>query len=214
MISTVFIFYTSFSGPLELVDWDQYCSQLESWELENINRFKHWQDRCKSLLGKLLLRQALSVFKAPQNIINKIIFTKYGKPYLPGINFNKTYSGNLVVCAISNSCRLGIDVELVRPVELSDFTNVMSQDQLENIRNSDNPYQDFFRLWTVKESAMKADGRGVSVPEVDLLETDFKRIHLHPHTWYLKEMDFAPGYSACLATDKQEFSIEIKEIKF
>ena len=74
----------------------------------------------------------------------------------------------LVVCAVSRDCVIGIDVENIArtldadelapsvfaPAELADFR----RSGLEDRRNR------FFSYWTLKESYIKARGRGLSLP--------------------------------------------------
>ena len=74
---------------------------------------------------------------------NNISYNEYGKPYLKnsGVFFNISHCIGLAVCGIDN-CEIGVDVE--------------------NVRES--PDETFFRVWTLKESFVKAVGIGISYP--------------------------------------------------
>lgn len=91
---------------------------------------------------------------------------QYGKPYVVGrenLHFNLSHSGTKVMCALADR-EVGCDVEKldVFDDELAAF--VMTRQELDYIYS---PKRDvgqremFFRLWTLKESYMKAIGQGI-----------------------------------------------------
>lgn len=114
------------------------------------------------------------------------------KPYLlgaPGISFNISHTRGLAVCAISRRA-VGVDVELVRPFKESLLRRVCSEEErcfvltgrglsAESVAESKTPVgtpsgaagtaqERFFRLWTLKESFVKAVGQGLKFPLKDI----------------------------------------------
>lgn len=88
----------------------------------------------------------------------------YGKPYLayhPDIYFNLSHTLGYVACAISRT-EVGIDVEKVRPYRKVAASKVCTPLEQALITQSKDPNEMFFRLWTLKESIVKAEGTGIN----------------------------------------------------
>ncbi len=91
---------------------------------------------------------------------------RYGKPFLVGagdFHFNLSHSGEWVVCVI-DSAPVGIDIEMIRPVEQDiargffspvEYGDLMAKSEAERLHY-------FFSLWTLKESYIKVLGEGLS----------------------------------------------------
>lgn len=94
--------------------------------------------------------------------------TATGKPYLAGeerLYFNLSHSEGMVMCAISDK-EVGCDVEKQAALDRSLAEYVMQDHELEWIYGSSREQEQqhrFFRLWTLKESYMKATGLGISL---------------------------------------------------
>lgn len=86
-----------------------------------------------------------------------------GKPFLPGKDFHLSiaHSGETVAVAISRS-HVGLDLETERPVDGHALaTRFFSPEEAVFLRDNPDPSL-FFRFWTCREAAVKADGRGLS----------------------------------------------------
>ncbi len=102
-------------------------------------------------------------------------FGAHGKPYLADgtFCFNLSHSGTLAVLAVGES-EIGIDVEKVRPVSESLEKRVCSErEQAYLAKCGAGREEEFFRIWTAKESVMKYDGRGLLLPfrEIEAIPT-------------------------------------------
>lgn len=89
-----------------------------------------------------------------------------GKPYLreySDIFINLSHCRGLAVCAVGGSV-LGIDCEGVRQVKSGVVRRVCTDSETLEIESADDPDLIFTRLWTLKESFVKAVGRGISYP--------------------------------------------------
>lgn len=87
-----------------------------------------------------------------------------GKPRLADrAPFNITHAGDYAVLALAERT-VGVDLERFRPIEwqriAERFFHPLEQDYLSH---SVEPEKDFFRIWTLKESYLKAEGTGFSV---------------------------------------------------
>ncbi|MBO5227240.1 MAG: 4'-phosphopantetheinyl transferase superfamily protein [Ruminococcus sp.] len=90
----------------------------------------------------------------------------HGKPFLsshPHIHINLSHCKGLALCAAGNA-PLGIDCEPVSKMRIGAARRVCAPQETEQLQNSDNPDLLFARIWTLKESFVKAVGRGISYP--------------------------------------------------
>lgn len=122
-------------------------------------------------LGKELLRTGLKDLYGMDSELNDqpvILKEEHGKPYLkdfPHIHYNISHTDGLVACAIGDR-QVGIDVERIRPFRQNILKKVFSdaeRHRMEEIPESERS-QYFFRIWTLKESYLKAAGLGITVP--------------------------------------------------
>jgi 4'-phosphopantetheinyl transferase len=122
----------------------------------------------RSLLGDILARYSIC---KRLGVKNKDLFfdvNEYGKPILlrqDGICFNISHSANWVVCAIDNNT-VGIDVEFIKPIDIKIAERFFSKTECFDLMNEpeDTRIKYFYMLWTLKESYIKAEGKGLSIP--------------------------------------------------
>lgn len=135
---------------------------------ERILRFHRSEDAQRTLLGDILSRYALC---KRFNLQNKdLVFgvNEYGKPLLPGfqdVHFNISHSGPWVACAVDDK-PVGIDVEIIKPMDFKIAERFFSKDEYHSLMTQPEAMKlnYFYRLWTLKESYIKAEGKGLSIP--------------------------------------------------
>lgn len=197
----VYILYTFFSDEFGPQMFDYYMGQIPAEMQKKIRKYKRWEDAQACLLGKNLLIRGLKKFGIHKAALQNIQYTNYMRPYFANhIHFNISHSGNCVVCAISSDFELGIDVEEIRPIELSDFEGQFSEAEMLNICKSDDKLFSFYDLWTKKEAVMKADGRGINIPLKNVIISDSTEVVLQERKWYVKQIDFDNMYCINIAT--------------
>lgn len=195
------LFYTHFKSPLPASLFDTYLSYLPDQLKAKNACYKRWQDRMAHLLGKMLLLKALRSYKYPANALNNLVYDDNKRPGINDkIDFNISHSGSYVICAIAEGIHLGIDIEAINPVDFGDFTITMTEKEWLEIEGAENPIKSFFRYWTIKESVIKADGRGLGIPLRDI-RIENNRAQVGEKKWYLKECSIDPEYSCFLAAD-------------
>jgi 4'-phosphopantetheinyl transferase len=206
------VYFTILESELETKSWSALLHQLPDVLHASINRYHYWQDRHRALFGKLLLIRALKDLGHPARRLFNLQYTSHERPWLEGgIEFNISHSGQYVLCAISDKCRLGIDIEFINNINLGDYSTVMTNSQWNSINNSQTPLREFYRLWTLKESVIKANGKGLSIP-LNELETDYSTVLAEGIRWYLSELFFDEKYSAHLACSVPGIHIELKHV--
>lgn len=148
---------------------DKLLSILSSEERQRAAAFKKEKDFIRYTVGKLMTR---NVIAGMTNIRpEKIVFRtdKYDRPFLdyPDLDdsdFNLSHSGDYVVLAISNT-KVGIDIEKIKPIDLSIANDCFHEIELEYLHNNpDKRLETFYKIWTLKESFIKAIGQGLSYP--------------------------------------------------
>ena len=142
----------------------------------------------------------------------------HGKPFLlePSlpIQFNLSHSGTRAALVVTLNVRCGIDIEQVRS-EISDqdiaerFFCARENEWLQSLPE-DQRIRGFFRLWSVKESILKADGKGLSIPLSDVdtsnvLDRTSPNVSL-PNggrllSLWVGELHATEGYTAALAVE-------------
>lgn len=160
-----------YSVKLEKIEkhiFDELFLYLSEDEKVRIERFRRYEDALRGLTSKVLLRFIIVSTLGKQN--NDISFSKneYGKPFLEeasDFHFNLSHSGDWVVCAVDN-LPVGIDVEKIHDVDLNLSERFFSEEEHKYLLSleSSRRREAFFELWTLKESYIKADGRGLSIP--------------------------------------------------
>lgn len=162
--------------------------------------FRDLNSRLTFLAGKLLLMEGWRQLNLSHSLTD-IMYNKYQKPYVYGsANFNISHSYNCVVCAISKECVVGVDVEYKLKINFRDFTHLWTINEMKLLNDSNDVSNQFYRIWTRKESIIKADGRGLSIPlnEIDVVDNE---VYLNEKKWYLKELHINNTFAAHLASD-------------
>ncbi|MCX8129420.1 MAG: 4'-phosphopantetheinyl transferase superfamily protein [Clostridia bacterium] len=127
------------------------------------------EEKKRSLVGELLIRKAVKdKLNIPFHKI-RISHNQYGKPYIDNVNyfkFNISHSGCYVVIATSTH-KVGVDIEKIQPVDLGVASRFYTEKEYKYIQSlpcDDKKVSEFFRLWTLKESYIKAIGKGMKIP--------------------------------------------------
>ncbi|PEA06967.1 4'-phosphopantetheinyl transferase [Bacillus cereus] len=135
---------------------------------KKIKKYHFEEDKKRSIMAELLLRHSL---KKDFGITREQVqFTKnsFGKPMLKNfeqIYFNLAHSGDWVVCGVSD-VPIGIDVEIIKSIDLDIAKTFFTLDEYKDIVNQpkEKKIKYFYKLWTLKESYVKAEGKGLSIP--------------------------------------------------
>ena len=187
------------------------------------------KDRDRFVIARGVLRQILGSYLdlAPRRV--PIVYGSRGKPMIeaaegiPPLHFNIAHSHDLGLIAVARNCRVGVDLEWVRPEfewmtvarryfsprELSGILAAPSRQQAEA----------FFAGWTRKEACLKAIGCGLtSWPEETEVSTDQRggavllaapREMLPVSRWRIVDLMPGEGYKACLVVESAEVRVKL-----
>ena len=135
-----------------------YCLCTEKRK-RKADAFRFDKDKRLCVGAGVLLRIAFSEMGEDYNKTH-FYFSDTGKPKSDRACFNLSHSGDWVMCAISKDCELGCDVEKINHADLRVAERVFTRSELEWVKRDDCA---FYRIWTLKESVMKCDGRGLGM---------------------------------------------------
>lgn len=208
------VLHTYFDSMLEKDIWNEYLNRIPSGDQYVVNRYKRWQDRHSALLGKLLVLKGLKHYMGQAASLENICRSAHGRPFLCNheLDFNISHSGGYVTCAFTDAGRVGIDIEKIRNLELSDFKTILSASEWEAIIKAEDSFDMFFEYWTKKESVIKADGKGLSIPLQNIIIKD-NRAAVESNTWFLKEIKIAPTVKCYLASNLAHPEIVINNVE-
>jgi len=147
-----------------------YISVLSADELERYHRFHFDKDRQNYLVTHVLLRSALSNYVDVTASQWQFIDGDKGKPGLvqqaglPNFDFNITHTDGLSACVIALNRLVGIDAECVkRQNKVAAIAQRMfAEQELANLKASENSQQVFYYYWTLREAYVKALGTGLA----------------------------------------------------
>lgn len=148
---------------VEELDLKRAYSLVPKSRQEKIDFYRFDKDKKLSAGAYLLLKRLLSEVNIKDF---EIKIGKYEKPYASdhkNIHFNLSHSSKMVLCAISDK-ELGVDIENIDPeIDLNIAKNFFYNDEYKSIMNCDNPSDEFFKYWVLKESYMKYTGLGMNL---------------------------------------------------
>lgn len=177
-------------------------------------RYRKWEDKQRSLFGKLLLIKGLRSVGLNSYSLKDLKYTRFLKPYFDNhVDFNISHSGEYTICAISETSKIGIDVEMILDIPLIDFDSQFSQKEWQTVLQAKNPLHYFYTLWTMKESFLKAIGSGLNVP---LNEVNIKsnKIIWEGKEWFLHELPLDQNHISYLSADIPTPKIVMEKIDF
>ncbi len=92
-----------------------------------------------------------------------VLRDKKGKPYLKDMPFHISisHSDTIVAVAISDS-PVGIDTEKIKNRDFKICRKVCTEKEEVIIKNSNNPLEAFYKIWTAKEAYFKKEGTGIT----------------------------------------------------
>lgn len=148
--------------------YQEYKPLLPKKLIEKIDAFKFPIDQQRSLIADLMVRKFYS--QALNYDWNKIdyYYNEHEKPYLLNSEnqcFNISHSGNQIVVAFSNE-NIGVDIEKIKGDRRNIAKRFFTPEEIMDMNSAgtkDEQIKYFFQLWTLKESYMKAIGKGISM---------------------------------------------------
>ena len=212
------LFYSRFDQWPSEQEFENKLFTLPESIINKINLYNNFGDKVLRLAGKLLLQEAFKGIDIANKLsLSDILLNDNGKPVTANhpIYFNTAYSGNIAVCIISTKGETGIDIEKIKPIDLSLYQDYFTLNEWNNINSMNNileSYHQFFHLWTRKEAILKASGKGLIFP-LNTIEVIDSTVNLNNKTYYLQTINLHKDYICHIATEALYDEIFITEMK-
>lgn len=190
---------------------------LDEDETLRARRFLFARDRHRYVRAHSTVRRILGAYsgRSPKQV--NFVAGRYGKPQIstpdsaPALHFNLSHSGDVALLAVSRAYELGIDVEIIRPIEEDVARSNFSPPELNGLRGLA-PHDwlaGFYRCWTSKEALLKGEGLGLNIP-LDSFDVEadpqkpaallsWRAAANFAARWRLIELVPAPGTAGALA---------------
>ncbi|WP_430412916.1 4'-phosphopantetheinyl transferase family protein [Kordia sp.] len=208
----IYIYYTHISEQKHELLLQNFLPNFPLDFQQKIRSYRRWQDAQSSVLGRLLLKYGISKNKHLKTVNSKILFNTYNKPYFENkeVNFNISHSGEIVICAISESHDIGIDIETMNTININDFKMQMTDYEWNLINNASDQQAAFYNYWTQKEAVVKAHGKGLSIP-LQSFEIKANTTEMDSKLFYTSKIKLAEKYT-CYVASTREISKENSDV--
>ena len=150
-------------------------AELPAEKQLRIKQLHQQKDKVLSLAGLQLLKLAMADYPESGFSLSRLKFPIQAKPHFTeDFDFNISHSGDIACCIVSDSHKVGIDIERQRHVNEATVNKYLSVSTSIRKPSSDkDKQQTFFNLWTRYEAIIKAANHGSIFNMKDIqLETD------------------------------------------
>jgi len=147
---------------------------LSDDELAKADRFHSHLDRTRYIVGRDALRHVLADRLGCSPAAIRLSYGKNGKPTLEGgrghVEFNLAHSGGDAVIALAGDAAIGVDIELLRPIDdVESLARLVFSDvERRELELAADPVSAFLNGWTRKEAYVKALGLGLTAPLTEI----------------------------------------------
>ena len=144
----------------------EFMRYLSASRQQRIHRFRNDNDKKRGLLAELLIQKYASRLYNMGRNEYEIQTTEYGKPYIPELpeyHFSISHSGLYAAIGVSKA-PIGIDVETISPIDLAVAKRFFAGEEYAYVMEPEaipERWIRFYRIWTLKESYVKAMGWGM-----------------------------------------------------
>lgn len=158
MTMMIKIYYADISN----LDIEKNLKNISVYRQEKLSKIKPILSKKQSLGAELLLNFAVKENFPDISLPLNIKIEQLGKPYcdeLPAF-FSLSHSGNFAACAICEK-EIGIDIQKNSVYKENIIKRQFSVPEQEYIENAEDKDKAFTKLWSMKESYIKALGTGL-----------------------------------------------------
>jgi 4'-phosphopantetheinyl transferase len=197
--------------------WDEsvYLQALLSLPESMQQRITAYQDRLdrqSRIMSKLMLRHWMAEAKLLYSL-SDVKYSAEARPFVSAdLDFNIAHADGIVMLAAAVGARVGVDIEAIKPVHISDYQEQLTEAELVHIRLSDDDDRTFYRIWTRKEAVIKAIGLGVHADwqQIDVLNDMVKYVD---QTYYVQKIAVGEGHMAHLAINTPHMKVALREMR-
>jgi 4'-phosphopantetheinyl transferase len=219
LTGTVDLYYADMDDPA--LDASAFMPLLSPDDLTRAERFRFDLHRRRFIAGRGALRFLLTDLTGCEPAELTLIAGPEGKPMLPGgPSFNLSHSEQHLLIGITADGRLGVDIEVKKPIPdaLALARTHFADEEVAALcgLSAEELGAAFLRIWTRKESLLKALGTGLSLPldhvsmtvetgQGNLLQSS--KVHgIDPLLWCVRSAHLHDELEAAVALDQPDFT--------
>ena len=189
----------------ERPDW---WAALDAGERHRAQSFRQASDRCLFVAAHWLTRRLLADYTGEPAAALRILAATDGKPRLadhPSLCFSLTHTRGLVACGVAREAEIGIDAEFIdrqtRTEEVAQSFFAPEETAAIEQAEGEKKLDLFYRLWTLKEAVVKANGSRQSIEGIafDLTSPAPRLLASAAALWSLTEWQPTPDHRLALA---------------
>jgi 4'-phosphopantetheinyl transferase len=197
----------------------RFITLIDESKLTKIKKYKNRKDYENALIADILIRFSISESTKIKYIKKPFLLTNYGKPYLPAdinLQFNVSHSNEWIACVIDEKA-IGIDVELMQEFDILEIArDFFTFEEYYLILNADENMRRelFYDIWTLKESYIKALGKGLSVKldSFSILKVNnaiYLETQMHHEQCYFKQYNIDDSYKLSVCSFNDDFPADV-----
>jgi 4'-phosphopantetheinyl transferase len=219
LAGTVDLYYADMDDPA--LNASAFMPLLSPDDVTRAERFRFDLHRRRFIVGRGALRSLLADLTGCAPAELTLIAGPEGKPSLAaGPSFNLSHSEQHLLIGITAEGRLGVDIEVKKPIpDAMELARThFTEEEIAALRglSAEELGAAFLRIWTRKESLLKALGTGLSLPldrvsmKVDtgqgnLLQSSRVQA-IDPLLWCVRSPHPHVDFEAAVALDKPDFT--------
>lgn len=156
-----FDLYIAGIDEIPIYDYESLAERMSEHRIKKAMKYKNEKDKKLSIIAGVLIDRALKKYGLDEKNM-QYSENKFGKPYFLNaekLHFSISHSGNYAMVVMSDK-EIGCDIQQITEVNSSIANRFFSADEISYIKST----SDFFRIWALKESFIKAAGKGLAMP--------------------------------------------------
>lgn len=178
--------------------------QISQARREKVLRYRSALDKKLSLYAEVLSRMGFSQITGTPPWDLEFCYPEHHKPTIknaPDYDFSYSHTHSAILCAITDTGKIGADIEKLREAPFSVMKRVFHESEMQYVQNGNLSVSNrrFFEIWTKKEAYTKYLGIGLATRLSDI-NTLSSELSPHFKTWSQNE------YVCSVYSDKLLFS--------
>jgi 4'-phosphopantetheinyl transferase len=205
---------------------------LDEAEVARSESYRYARDRERFVATHARLRVVLAAYLGCRADRVQLTGEPGRKPRLLGhssdaLSFSVSHSDNLAVVAVASASDVGVDIESVEQIRLTEslLRAALSGGERRAIRAlpEERQPESFYRLWTAKEAYLKAIGTGLSdrLDSVEMLVDGTGRVSLRadrfnpaaPWLWTIQRFGPREGYVGHVAVEGELATVNVYHLR-
>jgi 4'-phosphopantetheinyl transferase len=179
---------------------------------QKIRAYKDEKEQQHRVMGKLLLQQLLDTYNEITPFsLDDIWYDDFNKPQIKNnIRFSCSHTNGLIVCSAASNIQVGVDAEMITNIDVEAMQEYFTATEWDELGKNNFSLDYFYFLWTRKEAALKAIGKGIYevFKNIEVLGDEFM---YGEKRFYIYSIEINNAYKAALVAGEKGI-IEKREI--